>query len=180
MTVKAYEPNSTIDRRLRNLFFKSVETSADNASVKNLPIAKFYLFDNCVGFYQPKLFTPVLVLASKDEKYINAAFAKIQNAAANLYVSDETLDHGVSTTIGRKPLAHQGLPTPDWEPAEQDGIKKFNDFLDNLVSNTLNAEVAYDLACQIEDGYRPLRIKEESRTKKSKKKSKKESKPKKK
>jgi len=173
MTVKAYEPNSTIDGRLRDLFFKSVETSADNASVKNLPIAKFYLFKNCVGFYHPKLFTPVLVLASKDEKYIDAAFKKIQNSAADLYVSDETLDLGVSDTVGKKPLAHHGLPTPDWEPADQDRIKKFEDFLDNLVSNTRNAEVAYDLACSIENGYRPLRIKEESRIKKSKKKPKK-------
>jgi len=173
MTVKLYEPNSTLDARMRNLFFKSIETSARQASVKNLQIPKFYLIGECLGFYQPKLFTPVLALASKDDSAVESAFNAVQHKADNLYVSDETLDHGVTDSPHRKPLAQRNLQKPEWEPAEQDGINKLKDFMDYLVENTPNEKAAYEIARRIENGYYPIRRKEERKQKKSKKKSKK-------
>jgi len=71
--VEAYEPENCIDSRVRQLYFNALESTAvrkddvPQVSTKNLVTPKFYLFEKGLGFYQPNLHSPILVISGKTE-----------------------------------------------------------------------------------------------------------------
>ena|GEM_PF-6915439 len=182
--VKAFEPENCIDCRVKQLYFNALESTAvrkddvPQVSTRNLVMPKFYLFEKSLGFYHPNLHSPILVISGKTEGDVEETFVYIQDKLEHLFHNDETVDSGVSSTPGRKPLAEYGqFETPRFVEAGHNPqmANKVRTFLKTLGSYNLALEQQFELACSIDSNYFPVRHIDQRGKKPPKKKPKKKS-----
>jgi hypothetical protein len=171
--VRAYEPNSSTYSRLKDAYFKAAEQIAKEATVRNLVLPKFYLFEDpaCLGFVHPNLHTPIWVFSTNNKTDMDETVSKLQERVLYLFNTDATLDFGVSGSRGQKPLAEHDLPKPAFEIASSTSrVKNLVTFLETLAKTVPNITDQYALANSMEDNYVPMRVIRETRTPKKPKK----------